>query len=210
LNRTAFILAPVLCLLAAGCAGRPPGKLLERKGDEIMVAGQLFHTGTRVVLWSDPGGFDAYRVEQRFAPWAKADWENSKTNLDAPRTPNRYSVRQDRLTQEELERVRGGGWDLALLQQKVDQLVIHFDVAGTSRACFKTLQDQRDLSTHFLLDLDGTIYRPWMSRSGRAMRRFAMTAPWGWKWPMSGPTPVRKKTRSPTGTAPTATALPSS
>jgi N-acetyl-anhydromuramyl-L-alanine amidase AmpD len=159
LNRTAFILAPVLCLLAAGCAGRPPGKLLERKGDEIMVAGQLFHTGTRVVLWSDPGGFDAYRVEQRFAPWAKADWENSKTNLDAPRTPNRYSVRQDRLTQEELERVRGGGWDLALLQQKVDQLVIHFDVAGTSRACFKTLQDQRDLSTHFLLDLDGTIYQ---------------------------------------------------
>jgi N-acetyl-anhydromuramyl-L-alanine amidase AmpD len=48
---------------------------------------------------------------------------------------------------------------LALLQRKVDQLVIHYDAAGTSRACFKTLQDERDLSTHFLLDLDGTIYQ---------------------------------------------------
>jgi N-acetylmuramoyl-L-alanine amidase len=63
------------------------------------------------------------------------------------------------LSREELERVRGGGWDLALLRKQVDQLVLHFDAAGTSRACFKTLQDERDLSTHFLLDLDGTIYQ---------------------------------------------------
>jgi N-acetyl-anhydromuramyl-L-alanine amidase AmpD len=48
---------------------------------------------------------------------------------------------------------------LELLRRKVDQLVLHFDVAGTSRACFKTLQDERDLSTHFLVDLDGTIYQ---------------------------------------------------
>jgi N-acetylmuramoyl-L-alanine amidase len=159
LNKVIFILASILGAMLAGCASQPPGERLQRQGDEIMVAGQLFHTGTRVVLWSDPGGFDAYRVEQRFTPWAKADWDNSKTNLDSPRTPNRYSVRENGLSKEDLERVRGGGWDLVSLQEKVDQLVLHYDVAGTSRACFKTLQDQRDLSTHFLLDLDGTIYQ---------------------------------------------------
>jgi N-acetyl-anhydromuramyl-L-alanine amidase AmpD len=101
-------------------------------------------------------------VERRFAPLEVADWESSRlamTNLSPPPTPNRYSVRTNGLSREEVERVRGGGWDLASLRKKVDQLVLHFDAAGTSRACFKTLQDERDLSTHFLLDLDGTIYQ---------------------------------------------------
>ena len=160
LPRNGFaVLALSLGLLAAGCASTP-GKILRRRGDEIVVAGQLFHTGTRVVLWSDPGGFDAYRVERRFAPWEEADWENSRTHLaGTPLTPNRYSVRTNGLSKEELERVRGGGWDLASLREHVDQFVLHYDAAGTSRACFKTLQDDRDLSTHFLLDLDGTIYQ---------------------------------------------------
>ncbi len=46
-----------------------------------------------------------------------------------------------------------------MLQRVVDQFVIHFDVAGTSRRCFEVLQDQRGLSVHFMLDLDGTIYQ---------------------------------------------------
>jgi N-acetyl-anhydromuramyl-L-alanine amidase AmpD len=63
------------------------------------------------------------------------------------------------LSTNEIERVRGGGWDLPLLQREVDQFVIHFDVAGTSRQCFKTLHDLRGLSVQFMLDLDGTIYQ---------------------------------------------------
>jgi hypothetical protein len=55
--------------------------------------------------------------------------------------------------------VRGGGWPLSLLRQKVDQFVYHYDVAASSRGCFRTLHDQRDLSVHFMLDLDGTIYQ---------------------------------------------------
>ena len=31
-----------------------------RAGDEIVIAGQFFHTGTKVVTWLDPGGFDGY------------------------------------------------------------------------------------------------------------------------------------------------------
>jgi N-acetyl-anhydromuramyl-L-alanine amidase AmpD len=35
---------------------------------------------------------------------------------------------------------------------------LHFDVCGLSRTCFKILQE-RKLSVHFLLDLDGTLYQ---------------------------------------------------
>lgn len=142
-----------------GCLCHQPGAHEGRKGDEIVVAGQFFHTGTRVVLWMDPGGYDAYRVERRFAPFDESDFEDSIPSLASPRTPNRYDIRRNNLTPEELERVRGGGWDLPTLQSNVDQFVLHFDVAGTSRGCFDTLQDHRDLSVHFMCDLDGTIYQ---------------------------------------------------
>ena len=146
--------------LAPGCKTAPrPGSLAPRTGDEIVVAGQFVHTGTRVVLWMDPGGYDAYRVERRFSPMDKADWESSQAETRALNSPNRYSLRRGGLTDQEIERVRGGGWDLPLLQRVVDQFVLHFDVCGTSRNCFKVLHDRRDLSVHFMLDLDGTIYQ---------------------------------------------------
>jgi hypothetical protein len=131
---------------------------LERSGDEIMVCGQLYHTTTRVVLWTDPGGYDAYRVEPRFAaPLPPASKET--VNSQPPRRPVRFGLRQRGLSPEEIDRVRGGGWDLPLLQRVVDQFVIHFDAAGTSKRCFEILQDRRGLSVHFMLDLDGTIYQ---------------------------------------------------
>jgi N-acetyl-anhydromuramyl-L-alanine amidase AmpD len=63
------------------------------------------------------------------------------------------------LSDEEFERVRGGGWTLPQLQERIDQFVMHYDVCGTSRTCFRVLHDQRYLSVHFMLDLDGTIYQ---------------------------------------------------
>lgn len=144
----------------SGCSTLPrQGSPEPRQGDEIVAAGQFFHTGTRVVLWMDPGGYDAYRVERRFAPIAKSDWEDSQAEIKTLHSPNRYGLRRSLLTTNEIERVRGGGWDLPLLQRVVDQFVLHFDVAGTSRTCFRVLQDNRDLSVHFMLDLDGTIYQ---------------------------------------------------
>jgi N-acetylmuramoyl-L-alanine amidase len=154
----------VLCLISlcvmTGCKTTPrPGALAARQGDEIVVAGQFFHTGTPVVLWMDPGGYDAYRVERRFSPLDKADWKNSQEEARDLSTPNRYNLRSVGLSDEELSRVRGGGWDLPLLQKVVDQFVIHFDVCGTSRQCFNVLHDHRGLSVHFMLDVDGTIYQ---------------------------------------------------
>ncbi len=158
-NRT-FLLGAFSCLLFTfGCQTASPGRIESRRGDEIMVAGQLVHTGTKIVLWMDPGGYDAYRVERRFSPFDKADWADSHAEVRSLTTPNRYNMRTKELTPEEIERLRGGGWDLPTLQKVVDQFVIHFDVCGTSRTCFKVLQDDRDLSVHFMLDLDGTIYQ---------------------------------------------------
>jgi N-acetylmuramoyl-L-alanine amidase len=144
--------------LLAGCASRP-GTFAPRKGDEIVIAGKFVHTGMPVVLWTDPGGYDAYRVERRFVPYDQSSWETSRVAVAALKTPNRYGLRQHVLTPEQIEQVRGGGWNLPLLQEVVDQFVIHFDASGTSRQCFKVLHDMRDLSVHFMLDLDGTIYQ---------------------------------------------------
>lgn len=148
-----------IVLAGAGCRTMRPRTFVPRKGDEIVVAGQLFHTGTRVITWMDPGGYDAYRVERRFSPLDEAGWEKSKAAVKELTSPNRYGLRRDGLTPEELERVRGGGWDLPTLQRVVDQFVIHYDASGTSKNCFKTLQDYRDLSVHLMLDVDGTIYQ---------------------------------------------------
>jgi N-acetyl-anhydromuramyl-L-alanine amidase AmpD len=147
-------------IFSSGCGTLPrAGKSEPRCGDEIVAAGQFFHTGTRVVLWLDPGGYDAYRVERRFAPFEKSDWADSSAEVKTLETPNRYGLRRKLLTAEQIEKARGGGWDLPLLQSVIDQFVLHFDVAGTSRTCFTVLQDDRDLSVHFMLDLDGTVYQ---------------------------------------------------
>lgn len=163
-----FLMFPLVGLCAAvlsgmvlsSCTTRPhPGQMVKRQGDEIVVAGQFFHTGTRVVLWMDPKGYDAYRVERRFCPRNQSDWESSQQDERHLHSPNRYDTRSGALTDEEAERVRGGGWDLPTLQKVVDQFVLHYDACGTSRTCFKVLHDSRGLSVHFMLDLDGTIYQ---------------------------------------------------
>ena len=140
-----------------GCASQP-GKLNQRKGDEIVVAGQLFHTGTPVVLWMDEGGYDAYRVEKHFPKYEDAQWDKVKDDLDSP---NRYSLRYKgkHFPPEVVEKIKNGGWPLELLQDTVDQFVIHYDGCGTSQTCFNVLHDHRTLSVHFMLDIDGTIYQ---------------------------------------------------
>lgn len=161
------VLSAVALCLTISCASKPakevfeskPGKALKRQGDEIVAAGQFFHTGTRVVLWMDPDGYDAYRVERRFSDFAVSDWETSTKENSYLDSPNRYGLRKGPLSEEQIEKFRGGGWDLDSLRDVVDQFVLHFDACGTSRQCFKVLHDLRCLSVHFMIDLDGTIYQ---------------------------------------------------
>jgi len=146
-------------LMLAGCAqsrhgfGRP-GQRVERLGDEIMVCGQLFHTGAPVVLWTDRHGYDAYRAHCHFDPS-----ETYPTKAGKNPSPQRYHTLRRHLPQDLSDDVTSNGWDLAQLQDQVDLFVLHYDVCGTSRQCFKVLHDLRGLSVHFMLDLDGTIYQ---------------------------------------------------
>ena len=156
--RTILPLLTLGALVLTSCHTRP-GTPLKRKGDEIVVAGQLFHTGTRIVTWMDPRGYDGYRTERRFSPEEESSFEKTKETVKDIRQPNRYNTRRDGLAPDEIERVRGGGWDLPLLQRTVDQFVMHYDVAGVSKQCFKILHDMRGLSVHFMIDIDGTIYQ---------------------------------------------------
>ena len=109
----------MFCLGLAGCRTAAPGAALRRQGDEIVVAGQLFHTGTRVVTWMDPGGYDAYRVERRFSPLAESGWEKTKASAKDIATPNRYGLRQDALGVRPLDRSPG---ERAVVEAAVAQL----------------------------------------------------------------------------------------
>lgn len=178
---------PLLCflLLAAGCRTKPPvvaefspiekpadpipftptpepappAITAPRTGDEIVIAGQLFHTGTRIVLWSDTNGYNAYSLQRHFTNinGITPAYTNDAENIAA--TKKRYSMRRPALTNKALAHIRTNGWDLPTLQNHVDQFVLHYDVCGTSRQCFYILHDRRFLSVHFMLDLDGTIYQ---------------------------------------------------
>ena len=130
-------------LLMVRCATAPP----VREFDEITAAGQSFHTGTPIVRWDDQGGYDAYQTQKRFQtdepPDGKMRYRKVRANLPAALEAS----------------VMARGFTLDELRSVVHVFVLHFDVAGTSRQCFKILQDVRNLSVHFMLDTDGTIYQ---------------------------------------------------
>lgn len=148
-----LVLASFLTLILVSCSPFPrSGDALVRTGDEISVCGYLFHTETRVILWNDPGGYDAYRPHRRFDPSEVAP-------RDQPHRIARYGSFRGGLPDDIATRVAQKGWALQDLRRVVDRIVVHFDACGTSERCFEVLHDIRGLSAHFLIDLDGTIYQ---------------------------------------------------
>jgi N-acetyl-anhydromuramyl-L-alanine amidase AmpD len=152
----------------------PPPPSSPAWNDEIVACGQRFHTGAPVVLWTEPPYYDASKAEPRFG--APADPAKAPKGLRyrpgrVQRIPNpTYKpppLEGDDDERSEVEKyleleeplVPEGTRDLDALREAVDQFVLHYDVCGISRTCFKVLQDQRGLSVHFLLDVDGTIYQ---------------------------------------------------
>ena len=129
-------LVAVLVFASTSCRSVPhDGTGAVVPGDEIIVAGKKFHTGTRIVTWIESGGYNAYAGLPPLRP------------------------RQSRLTQN----LHSSGaepkiWDLPTLQAVVDQFVLHYDGCGTSKLCFEALRS-RQLTVHFLLDVDGTLYQ---------------------------------------------------
>mgnify|MGYP003349456915 CR=1 FL=1 len=84
-----------LVLVACGvwpATGQPPAEprpavrdrgFQDRHGDEILVCGRPYRIGTRVVLWTDEGGFDAYRTARRFGPYDRSDWKRTVEEMRA-------------------------------------------------------------------------------------------------------------------------------
>ena len=110
--------------------------------DCIVVAGKLVDIGTRVITWQEPEGYSAYLEGKHFDRTEASDGNR--------RYSNRAGIPPGHQT-ESIEH--------EALKKIVHQFVVHYDMAGCSRQCFKVLQDIRNLSVHFLLDLDGTIYQ---------------------------------------------------
>src|SRR5438105_5005399 len=124
-----------LCFAQSQFNTRPAAPLV-RQGDEIVVCGQLFHTSAPVVLWMVPGGYDAYRVEKHFSSPATrpaaatsraTSGPTSRAWRDRQSVSIGYSQRKAPLTDEEVEQTRNGNWTLPMLQDKVDQFVLHYD-----------------------------------------------------------------------------------
>lgn len=133
----------------AGVAVEPPPR---ERDDCIVVCGERVPIGVPVVLWTDPTGYDAYSKELRFPAEAPKD---PPTGLRYQ--PGRKLRQPDGTTR--LATLSGTDDCRAELAAQVDQFVVHYDVCGTSRQCFKVLHDRRELSVHFLLDVDGTLYQ---------------------------------------------------
>lgn len=139
-------LLPALCVVLAACRAAPVTSPYRfAAGHELLVAGERVPIDAPVVLWTMEPRYDAYVEAPRFA-------------AEGP-TGKRYRPGREARTPELAAAVERDGWTRAHLAEQLDLFVLHYDACGTSRACFRVLQDERQLSVHFLLDLDGTLYQ---------------------------------------------------
>ena len=90
--------------------------------------------GVKCITYEDPGGYSFYR--------------KSRSTGDLTR----------KLLYPRIKKGGGPVRTLSELQDKVYQVVLHTDCTGSSKICFDVLVN-RGLSTHFLIDWDGTIFQ---------------------------------------------------
>lgn len=130
------VLQHLLVVLAlaglAGCRSSPGGPTASGSGEAVIVSGRRFPADTRIVTWLEPGGYNAYEGRTVLVHRRGVPIQDKKRA-----SPKR---------------------ELAALREVVDQFVLHYDGCGLSKVCFNVLR-QRNLSVHFLLDVDGTIYQ---------------------------------------------------
>ena len=107
----------------------------------IVVCGKKFDIGTKVVLWNETNGLNAYD-ESRVITWQ----ENRKTGKGKKKIlkGKRYKKRNISLSK---------------LQRIITQFFLHHSGLYHSEATFSVLHKERGLSAHFIMDDDGTIYQ---------------------------------------------------
>ena len=114
---------------AAACRAAPEVRD-PAEGRVIVACGRTFYAGVPVVSWMEPDD----PGKARHQPGRKERGEGGRVFVEAE------------------------SGDVERLREVVDQLVLHYDAAGSSRRCLEILKE-RGLSVHFLVDVDGTIYQ---------------------------------------------------
>ena len=115
-------------------------------GSSIIVCGQRFDVGERVITFQDDPSVSAYTLHRtdkpsEIYPFAPAKGMGAMAARYRPR------------------RLIGADHSIERLKQVMRQFVVHHDGCADSRTCFHVLHNERGLSVHFLIDNDGTIFQ---------------------------------------------------
>ncbi len=113
--------------------------------NSIIVCGEKFNIGTKVVLWDELRGLNGYDVTKY--TYKEQDRKTGKIKKRVVKG-KRYSKRKWNIKR-----------NVESLKKVVSQLFIHHDGLYRSSTTFHVLHVERGLSCHFLLDDDGTIYQ---------------------------------------------------
>jgi len=116
----------------------------------IVVCGKKYDIGTRVVLWDEPGGLNAYDTSKYTYTQTVQD---RKTGKEKKKKVTVSGVRYSR--RNKLKK----NLSLKQLQGMVDQFFLHHSGLYRAEDTFHVLHRQRRLSVHFILDDDGILYQ---------------------------------------------------
>lgn len=108
----------------------------------IVVCGQKFDIGTKVVLWDEDGGLNGYDE-------STTKIEDRKTGKVTKVSGKRYSSRSMLKPNPNLDQLKG----------MITQFFFHHTGNLTAKSTFETLHMERKLSVTFILDDNGTIYQ---------------------------------------------------
>lgn len=115
-------------------------------GTSIIVCGKEFDIGTKVVLWTDPNGLNAYDTTTY-----KHTEQNRKTGKEETITISGKRYRPRSLINPNPS--------FAKLQEMVTQFFLHHSGLYHSNTTFDVLHKERGLSVHFILDDSGTLFQ---------------------------------------------------
>jgi N-acetyl-anhydromuramyl-L-alanine amidase AmpD len=115
-------------------------------GSSIIVCGQRFDVGQRVITFEDDPTVNAYTLHRTDKPSEIYPFQPAK---GMGGMAARYRPR----------RLIGADRSVDRLKQVIKQFVVHHDGCQDSRTCFHVLHNERGLSVHFLIDNDGTIFQ---------------------------------------------------
>jgi hypothetical protein len=136
----------------------------------IVVAGREVRLGrgVRVVRWHDADGMSAYATSPPLGPTAPGHAPEVAAAMrptDVAPAPRHGVRRRVHALSDDLGAIVGEDVSDATMtteeeiRDAIDKVVIHYDACGSSAKCFDVLHNQRGLSCHFLIDVDGTIYQ---------------------------------------------------